>query len=239
MVLLLTTLLAQAAPDTLTWDLTINDRKVGERTLVVTEEDIAGSALRTLQATTKVDAKVLGIDLAYEQKLTANADIGPASFVSQVERGADITEVQGRRAAFGWVLTLTGEGRTRTWELGSDEVDLSTADLMDPDSRVPLSRFTAVKVLTAESGNVIDGRVEALGPSEITVAGAEVPVEGYRLVSDQGTGTFHYTSEGWLVRFETKILGQRIAGTLTAPPPRGPDDEPVPIFGPGLESTPL
>ena len=34
-------------------------------------------------------------------------------------------------------------------------------------------------------------------------------------------------------------LGQQVAGTLTAPPPRGPDDQPVPIFGPALESTPL
>ncbi len=237
--LLLAPLLALAAPDALSWDLSIGDQVVGQRTLTVQTESIGGAELRTLRAETRVDASVLGRSFAFRQKLTANADHGPASFVSATDLQGELMQVQGRRAALGWILTVTADDRTRTWELDATDVDLSTADLLDPGSRVPLSRFTEVALLSAETGDILRGTVEPLGPSEVRIGETEVAVEGYRLRTDDGDGVFFYTSEGWLVRFETRLFGRAVAGTLSAPPPRGADDQPVPVFGPPLESEPL
>lgn len=237
--LLLSASLAHAAPDTLSWQLEVNGKAVGERTLTVATEQTPYGELRTLRAETRVDATVLGIPFAYRQNMAANADRGPASFISVIERQGGLSEVQGRLGASGWRLTVTEGGRARSFEIPANDVDLSTADLMDPHSRVGLRRFTDVRVLSAETGDVVSGKVEPLGPSTVTVAGRPVPVEGYALVTDQGRGLFYYTTEGWLVRFESRVFGQDLAGQLAAPPPVGIDDEPVDLFGPGLRTTDL
>lgn len=240
MLLLLTLPAALAGPPTsLTWDLTLNGKLIGQRTLEMTTEDLGGVEMRTLQAETHVDARVFGIPFAYDQKLTANADVGPASFIGVTRQAGAVSEVQGRRSGGGWLLSVTSEDRTRSYDLDGDDVDLSTADLLDPRSHVPLSRFQTAKVLSVETGEVLTGAVEPLGPDEILIDGTAVPVEGYRWTTDQGPGTFWYTSEGWLVRFESKVLGQKVAGTLSKAPPSGPDDAPVDVFGPALQATDL
>lgn len=234
---------AAEPPDRLTWSLTLNGRPVGERSLTLSREALGEVELRTLQAVTKVDASVLGVSLAYQQKLTANADIGPASFISVVDQGGAVAEIQGRKTWAGWTLTVTERGRSQTDELAANAVDLSTADLLDPESRVPLSRFTEAKLLFTETGDVRSGTVEPLGPSEVDVQGTAVPVEGYRWTSDTDSPKFgytaYYTAEGWLVRFESRVFGQKVSGTLTEAPPRGADDAPVDVFGPSLEAVEL
>jgi len=231
-------------PTELSWDLTLNGKKVGERTLTVRTESLGDVELRTLQSQTRVDASILGMSLDYRQKLTANADIGPASFISVVDEDGAVREVQGRRAHVGWMLTVTENGRSSTQDLPLTAVDLSSADLLDPDSRVPLSRFTEARILFAETGDVQPGTVEPLGPSEVVIDGQAVPVEGYTWRTSPPADarfsyTAYYTAEGWLVRFESKVMGQEIAGTLVEPPPKGPDSEPVDVFGPGLETVEL
>jgi hypothetical protein len=230
---------ASAAPDTLTWQLEVGGKPAGQRKLTVSTEQTPFGELRTLRAETQLDARALGSTVHFRQNLTANADRGPASFISVIERQGALYEIQGRLAGAGWRLSVTGEGRTRSWEIPNTEVDLSTADLMDPHSRVGLNRFSEVRLLSAETGDVVSGRVEPLGPSTLTVRGRPVAVEGYALITDDARGVFYYTTEGWLVRFESRVFGQEIAGQLVEPPPAGVDDEPVDIFGPGVRSTDL
>ena len=63
--LLLLSLFAQAGePTTLTWDLSLNGSKVGERTLSVTSDETSLGELRTLQSETSVQASVLGQTVA-------------------------------------------------------------------------------------------------------------------------------------------------------------------------------
>jgi hypothetical protein len=158
MLVLLASLQAVSAPPPpreLTWDLAINEKVVGSQTLTVTTEQTRFGELRTLQVSTTVDANVLGIPFQYRHKVTANADTGPASFISVVERGGDVSQVQGRRTTTGWVVTVSERGRTTTQEPALDTIDLSTADLLDPDSRVPITRFERARVLSAETGQIL------------------------------------------------------------------------------------
>lgn len=233
---------AQAAPEPerLTWSLNLNGKAVGERTLTVSTEQTPHGELRTLRADTRVDAKAIGVSLAYRQKLTAHATTGPASFISVVERQGELSEIQGRPVGTGgWFLSIAGDGRQRSYDLPASEVDLSTADLLDPGSRDALSRYTDLRVLVAETGAIVAGTVASLGASTVTIQGEPVQVEGYRIDLESWGGTFYYTADGWLVRFETRVFGQRIDGELTAPPPRGVDDAPVDVFGPGLRGSEL
>lgn len=237
---LLLSIAAAAGPQTLTWDLELNGKTVGQRSLTVATEQTVAGELRTLRAETRVDAKALGLSFAFRQNLTANVDRGPASFVSLIERDGETTEIQGRLAGTGWRLSVTGQGRSRSYEIPAADVDLSTADLLDPWSTVGLHRAgDRVGVLSTETGQVLAATVERLGPSTLTVQGRAVPVEGYRLDSSEGGGTFFYTTDGWLVRFESRVFGQNIVGQLTRPPPASADDEPVDVFGPEIRAVDL
>jgi hypothetical protein len=230
---------AFASTDRLDWQIEVNGRAVGERSLRMDVEQTEHGELRTLRSSTRIDAKVVGIPFSVRQTLTANADFGPASFISVVEQRGSTSELQGRLTGLGWRLAYTEQGRTRTFDVPAAEVDLSTVDLIDPRSRVPLSRYTDVRVLSAETGEVHTGRVEILGPSQLVISGTPVDVEGYALHIPEGVGRFYYTTEGWLVRFETKVFGQAVTGQLKAPPPRGLDDEPIDLMGPQLRQVEL
>lgn len=244
--LLLLACLAGASdqPEQLTWQLTLNERAVGERTVSISKDSFGGVELRTVRSDTQVDASVLGIDLSMRQRMTANADIGPASFISVVEQGGVTAEVQGRKGFAGWVVSVASGGKSQSETLPGSAIDLSTADLIDPGTRVPLSRFSDAKLLIAETGVVVNGTVEPLGPSEVQVGSVTVPVEGYRWVPEEGPGKKHgytgfYSSEGWLVRFETVLYGQRVSGLLTEAPPQGADDEPLLGLDDGLQAVEL
>ena len=239
MLLLLASLVASATPDTLTWDMSFAGQSVGSRTVTVRTENTRIGELRIIQADTHIKAGFVGMQFEWRQRLTANADVGPSSFISVTKNGGEISEIQGRRAATGWIVSTNREGHEKWDEFDADAIDLSTADLMDPGTTVPLARFEKARVLSTETGQILTGTVEPIGPSDIAIKGKNVPVDGYTWTTDEGTARFFYTSEGYLVRFETRLMGKVIQGTLREPPPLGADEQPVVLGGQGIEEVEL
>ncbi|MFT7520145.1 MAG: hypothetical protein ACI9MC_002289, partial [Kiritimatiellia bacterium] len=241
MLVLLSTLaaLAAPAPTNLTWDLTLGSQNVGTRSLAIRTEQTRDGTLRILQADTAIKANFAGMQFSWRQKLTANADLGPSSFIGVTNTSGQVSEIQGRRGAGGWIVSASTGGHETWQEYDSDAIDLSSADLLDPDSTVPIARFETARILSAETGQILTGTVEPLGPSEVDVSGTSVPVEGYIWKTEDGTARFFYTADGYLVRFETKIMGKLIAGTLDKPPPRGPDEQPVALGTDGIQEVEL
>ena len=118
-------------------------------------------------------------------------------------------------------------------------MDLSTVDLFNPDSRVHLTRLNSARVLSAETGDILEGEVQSLGTSRLYVGGKAIQVQGYRLKSDTSEATFYYTSEGVLVKYESYLVGLAISGTLTEAPPAGRDEFPVAVGTGKVEETDL
>ena len=207
----------------LAWDVSVAGQKVGSREATVTVDRGQTGTTRVIEAMTSISVSLAGQSLAYQQRLTAIAERAPASFHAVIKEDGRPREVQGRWSGTGWTVTRVDGSRVRTEDAPASRIDLSTADLFDPGSRYHLGRFDTVKVLSAETGDVWEGRVEKLGPSTVQVAGASVDVVGYAWHAPDGTSRFWYTSDGWLVKYETRIVGVKVEGVMTTPPPKGPD----------------
>jgi hypothetical protein len=224
----------------LTWTLSVNGRAVGTRTVKVRIVPGDHGTRRIMESYTQASGTFGPVALDYKQRMTAHAEGGePASFHSVVELDGQASEIQGRFSPAGWTVTTNVGGRLRTSDFSPGRIDLSTADLLDPESRIGLSRAGSIRLLSAETGEVLEGAVGRLGASEVTVAGKPVAVEGYTWASPEGTSSFWFSPEGYLVKYVILNFGVPIEGVLTAPPPAGIDDFPVRVQPPEVERIPL
>lgn len=227
LLLLTSALAAEPTSVELTWALQLGDTPVGERTASIKVLPSERGPRRIVEVLTDLDASVLGVSVTYAQRLTAHAGTGPASFHSVVLEQGKAREIQGRSSFSGWIVSVVDPSETRTWELPSNKIDLSTADLLDPLSQVSLDRYEEVRLLSAETGDVFTVSVERLGPSTVDLGGTKVLVTGYALEGGPGTTKLFYSASGYLVRHETRVLGKSVVATLTEAPPVSPDDAPV------------
>lgn len=227
LLLLSTSLAAEPTSVDLTWTLSLGDQAIGERTATIKTRPAERGTRRVLEVLTDIDATVLGMGVAYEQRLTAHAGTGPASFHSVVSENRRRREIQGRSNFAGWTVSVVDASDARTWEVPTTKIDLSTADLLDPGSLVTLDRYEEVRLLSSETGDIFTVSVEPLGASTVSVGGEEVGVTGYALHGGPGTTRVYYASSGYLVKHETRLLGRSITAVLTEPPPVSVDDAPL------------
>jgi hypothetical protein len=223
---------------TLVWDIAVNGQPVGTRNLVVRYLGEGGS--RILESYTAIEGQVGPTRLRWRQRMTAHVDPRePASFHSVIDNDGTPIEIQGRWTPSAWVVTTLASGRPRTVELPLTRVDLSTADLFDPDSRLTLSHFDDARILSAETGEVLSGPVQSLGVREVTIAGKPVSVTSYAWTGPQGRWELSYSADGFLVRSVSQLLGVTLEATLREPPPGGIDDFPVGVGPAAIEALDL
>lgn len=233
---LLSTALALPAPQTLTWNLTIQGQPVGTRTATVKYFESSGaSPLRMVESWTEVDGTVGPVRVQYKQRLTAHAENDAASFQSVVDQNGTPREVQGRLSGAGWKVIVAEGGRQRTYDLDYGKIQLSTADLLDPDSRVQLGAYSTVRLLSAETGDIYEGTVKSLGPKDVKIGEQFIPTQAWSWTGPQGDSEFYWTEEGYLVRYKMRLLGIVLEGTLTKAPPGGSDEFPVSFGRPAVE----
>lgn len=225
---------AEAAEQTLVWDLSVKGQPVGTRQLTV--RTIGEDQGRILESFTDLSGQVGPMRVRWRQRLTAHVDgREPASFTSVVDQNGTALEIQGRWTPETWYVTTTTNGRSRTTEMPLARIDLSTADLLDPLTRYPLSHYGEAAILSSESGEVLSGPIEKLGVSEISIAGTPVQVTGYAWTSTKGRSEFQYSADGFLVKYRTQLFGIDLEAVLREPPPGGSDDFPVAARGPQVE----
>ncbi len=225
LLLLAATATAGGAPQTLTWTLSHEGASLGTRTLTVRFLGSESESNRVIEAFTELQGQIGETELAFRHRLTAHVDARePAAFNSVVEDDGVQLEVQGRWTPSHWVVTTTARGRSRAVDRPLASVDFSTADLLDPWTRLPLAHFDEAKILSAVSGEVLAGPVERLGVRELTFGGKAIWASGYAWTSPEGRAEYYYSPDGFLVLFRVPMFGYQIVGTLRGRPPAGADD---------------
>jgi hypothetical protein len=234
---------AAQSENKLVWELSVKGAPVGTREVTVrtmhgTAEGEDGS--RVLESFTDLSGQVGPMRVRWRQRLTAHIDARePASFTSVVDQNGTTLEIQGRWTPDNWIVTTTTNGRPRTTEMPLARVDISTADLLDPATRYPFAHFTELRILSAESGEVLTGPVERLGVSEVTVQGTPIQVTGYAWTSTKGRSEFKFSADGFLVAYRTQLFGVDLEAVLRDPPPGGSDDFPVSARGARVDAVDL
>jgi hypothetical protein len=220
--------LATDVEQKLVWDVSLDGRPIGERTMTVRWiADGQTPPRRMIDVWTDLDATVYGLEYAVRQHVAVSASRGPAAFHSVVEVADRTTEVQARKAGGSWIVTVGIDGRANTREWPAGAVHLSTADLFDPGSELRLQGRASASVLSADTGDIFAGPVTASGKKELPIGGKTVPVEGYSFSPPEGSAQFWYTAKGYLVSYELSIMGRHVVATLREPPPVSPDEAPV------------
>jgi len=226
----------------LTWDLFVQGQKVGTRELTVKyiRDEGAVGFRRVIESWTEIDGTVGPMRVTYRQRMTAHASgREPASFHSVIDQNGSALEVQARWSPSAWWVSTSTSGRSRTIDMPLNRIDISTADLMDPDTRYPLAHFDELRLLSAETSEVLTGPLDALGASNITLGDRTLQVHGYAWTSPEGRSEFYYSADGFLVRYEIQLLGIALSAVLNKPPPGGVDDFPVRIGSPSIEEIAL
>lgn len=224
----------------LSWELSVQGQRIGQRDVTVKYVQADVARRRIIESWTEIDGSVGPIRVVYRQRMTAHTtERDPASFHSVMEQNGVPSEVQARYSPSGWFVTTNQGGRARTVEMPLNRIDISTADLMDPATRYPLNRFDKVRILSAETGEVLVGPVEDLGMKDIQAGNATVQTHGYAWNAPTGKSTFWFTAEGFLVAYDMNVLGVQIDAKLMHAPPAGADDFPVGYGRPNIEEIPL
>jgi len=215
------------AGDKLTWSISVGGKAVGERTVEVVEAGRPGREVRVIDLRTTIDGSLVGQPLQYKQRVDGVAGRTPASFHAVIEEAGEPRELQAQYSAAGWTITTIDRRDTRTYDADASRILMSTVDLFDPGSRYAIGRFDTLSMLSAETGDVWSGEVESLGHGTVAIGDEKVGVDGWAWKSPEGRHEFWFDAQGIMVKYATRILGFKVEGVLTSPPPPGPDDFPV------------
>jgi hypothetical protein len=212
------------------WGLTVDGVPVGTREVRVRYEGDTGERIRVVEAYTDLEGgKAKKGRFAFQERLTANSHEGsPASFTAVSSANGADREVQARFGDGVWhVMLATAEGE-QALTFNAGRIDLSTVDLLDPESERRLAHYDRVQILSSDLGRVLEGEVVPLGATEITVGGEIILAEGFELRAPEGSWRYWYASNGFLLRYEEPRLGRAVVGTMIGSAPRAIDEFQVP-----------
>lgn len=222
--LVLALLPAAAYADTeLVYRLQVGNKTVGTRTLSIQEIEEGETTRRFLSSFTDIDAEGGLIPYTFQQRVTGTATVGPASFTSTMDDNGTPWQLQARLVGQEWVVSELTRRGPKVEKAKASSITHSTLDLMDPHSTIPIYQYDELRVLSAETGEVWRGEVELVETETLTLGKRSVSTQRYRWQSPEGPVQFWYDVEGVLVRYEMRLYGIKLQGTLAEAPPMGPD----------------
>jgi hypothetical protein len=213
---------AQAAEvQVLSYALLSDDKPVGQRDAGIRYLPRPRGEVRLLESRTTFDLAIPGASLAFEQRLGARFG-GDRGFTSSTRVNGTVREIQAHLGVDGaWTVTVTSGGEARTWILAGDAVDLTSAELLDAERALPLLAHSAtLRLLSAETGQVMTGPVTALEPSTLDVDGQAVPVQRFRWAPPEGPMVLAFAEDGVLLAYDWQAAGRLVGarmGRLPAP----------------------
>jgi hypothetical protein len=213
-------LTARAEDQPLTYRLLSDDRPIGSREATLSYLPGPNGEIRMLKAWTTLVLPMPKEAYQVKQRLGARLD-GDRSFTVSLSALDEVREIQGRQELDGtWTVSLANARGAKTWSLAADAIDLSSPELLDPERALATLRACdRLRLLSAETGGILEGPVEALAPSTLPVADQDVPVEVFRFSPPEGTMTLAYSQEGWLVAYDYQVLGKLVGARLERLPP--------------------
>ncbi len=210
----------------LLYDIFLGSKPVGSREVAIrTLPPQPGVApeTRLLRVTTRIDARVAGLDYDIDSRADARATASKMSFVASTRTNGETVEIQARQDPSGtWLVTAITKGSIQQLSYRSMDVDLTGLDLFDPVRHKLLDPERGqASLLMAETGTLLSGSVAARGAGQVQVGQEAVPADQVEWRPVTGPVSLSYNLDGLLVGYEVQILGKTLTARLRSmPPPR-------------------
>lgn len=209
---------ASAEETTLTYDLFLAGKDVGDREVTVRYIPRDDGERRVLSVVTRVDTP------AGTAKCRQSGQSSPrgANFTTSLQVGDARSEVQGIEAPSGaWQLVVADATGVHDATLAPARVQLTTLDLFDPGRTRLLVDAGKIGLLLAETGALVEGELAAGTPTTVKIGGKALPGTRYALRTAEGEAEFVVDAEGVLLRSTLTFLGGTFETVArTAPTPR-------------------
>jgi len=224
-----------------TWDLALEGETIGTRQLTVKYRSDGVAEVRVLESWTELALSLGRDDFTWTQRLSGLSRSGSGTFASANDQDGWLREVQAVKKLSGWTVTVAEDGQARVYHLDRDAFDLTSLDLLDPGQGDRLQGRTSLRVLTAETGTVLTGPLEPLGPTPVVIDGVSVAGTGYLWTTPDGPMELVYGPEGHLLRYALRIGVVVVSATLADPPQARRYEEELsgPLVGPAVVEEPL
>jgi hypothetical protein len=231
---------AHAETQNLRYTLSIDDQAVGHRSLKIRYIPGAYGEKRFIESWTEFEIQIARTPFAYKQRLSGLAKSKPTGFSAVMAEGSFLREVQLVRQPEHWSVAHAERGRTWTLSIAPAEFDATSLTLVDPGAKGFLDNLLRLRVLSAETGKVIQGGLSNQGQSMLSIAGKQITAQHYLWRLDSGDIELAYAETGHLLRYTMSVSGKTLTGTLDTLPPTRTFEEDMPtslVDGPIEEET--
>jgi len=224
------------------YDLILSGDSVGRRRVTVRYLPGKAGEVRVIESYTELSVPLGKRSFGFVQRLSGMGAPGAAGFVATTREMGKPYEVQLTERLDGWRVSLTENQRLAHWNLEKGAFDATSLTLVDPEAATEvLSDRSTLRVLSAETGKVVEGKLVALGAGSVAVAGTSVPVSRWAWELPSGRVELAYGPEGHLVAYNLLVGGKVVQARLQQVPEARSfgDNLDTPIMGPGIEATEL
>lgn len=188
-----------AAVDEMSFEVLLDDKRIGSHTFRIDRSD-AGERVETEAA---FDVKVLFVPVySYRHSNTEVWRSGCLRQIrSQTDSNGDLYQVQGRE--LDRVFRVETRSQTQAY----------AADCLMSFAYWDQRMLSQQRLLNAQTGELVDVDIRPLGTQRLSLAGGEVEVDGYRIVSPSRTvdiKVFYRRSDGRWLSLESVLENGRV-----------------------------
>ena len=220
---------AHAETQNLRYTLSVGDKAIGHRTVKIRYIPSAYGEKRFIESWTEFKIQVARMPFAYKQRLSGLAKSKPSGFSAVMAEGEFLREVQLVRQPESWCVSHAERGRTWTLSINPSDFDATSLTLVDPGAKGFLDNLLRLRVLSAETGKVIQGGLSNQGQSTLTIGEKKVLAQNYTWRLDSGDIELAYAETGHLLRYTVSVAGKTMTATLDSLPPTRTFEEDMPI----------
>ena len=221
---------AQAETQELRYTLASNGQEVGHRDLKIRFLPGEYGEKRFIESWTEFQLPIARRSFHYKQRLSGLSKGRPMGFSASMSEDGHLREVQVVHQPERWMVTHAELGRSWVLPVDSENFDATSITLVDPGSLGFLNDRTSLRVLSAETGQVVEGRLVAKGTQAIQIAGESVDAQHYLWELESGSVALAYNESGYLLRYTLEIAGQELTATLDTLPAERSYEEDMPMM---------
>ena len=221
---------AQAETQELRYTLASEGQEVGHRDLKIRFIQSEYEEKRFIESWTEFQLPVARRTFHYKQRLSGLAKGRPMGFSASMSEDGRLREVQVVHQPERWMVTHAELGRSWVLPVDSDGFDATSITLVDPGSLGFLSDRSTLKVLSAETGRIVEGRLVDQGTAPVQIASESVEAQHYLWELEGGSVSLAYDTKGYLLRYTLQIAGQELTATLDALPQERSYEEDMPMM---------